>query len=124
MSSLKVAETAHLRRRQNRAGDDSFKLVPCLHFQGTGHGVRGLADGNHQHSVVSMKIVEVFADAQHAAFTGDMTLKSLVDTGFCKCVLEKMPRRNAHLDGQLFPIRGCRRHGKNYTSGTKASLQP
>src|SRR5579864_8572112 len=104
MSAMKIAEPACLRTRLNRTGDDSFKVISRLNFQCTQHCLRGLADGNHQHAVVSMKIVKVFADTQHPAFAGNMTLESSINAGFTQRTFEKLPRRDPHLNGDSLAV--------------------
>ena len=101
---MKITEPARLRIRLHRTGDDSFKIISGLNFQRAHHRVRSLADRNHQHAVVGMQIVKVFAHAQHAALTTNIALECLINTGFAKSAFEKMPRRNPHLDGKSFAV--------------------
>ncbi len=84
MSAMKIAEAACLRIRLHGTGDDALEIVSRLNFQRADHGVRGLADRNHQYAVVGMKIVKVFADAQHAAFAGNMPLEGPINAGFSR----------------------------------------
>jgi hypothetical protein len=51
-----------------------------------------------------MKIVEVFADSQHPAFTRNMALESAINAGFAQGVFEEMPRRDPHLNGESLSI--------------------
>ena len=76
MSADKVSKTPHVKLRLNRAGYDSLESLPGLLMQGGQHGVRGLADCNHENAAMRMKVVKIFADAQHAAFAAHMPLKS------------------------------------------------
>ena len=63
---------------------------------------------DHQHAIIGIEVVQVFADAEHAAITIHMSLKCPVDAGFRKRMLEKMPRGNAHIQSKLVAIGGRR----------------
>src|SRR3981081_1637287 len=112
MSTKKVAEPMRLRTRLHRAGDDSFKIISSLNFQGAHHRVRGLADGDYEHAIVRVKIVKVLGNAQHPALARNMALESSIDAGFAQRAFEKMPRQNPHLNGNSFAVTRRRRHGR------------
>ena len=111
---MKVSEAARLRIRPHGTGDDALEITSGLNFQRVDHGVRSLADRDHEHAAVRMKIVKVFADPEHATFTANMPLESPINAGFTEGVFEKMPRRYSHLDSESFAIGRCRRHAGNY----------
>jgi hypothetical protein len=114
MSAQKIAEPPRLRRRLHRTGDDSLKVVSGLNFQRAHHRVRSFANGNHQHPVVGMKVVEIFADPQNAAFTANMAFESPINARLAERAFKNLPRRNPHLDGSSLAV--GRRHGKDYRS--------
>jgi hypothetical protein len=72
--------------------------------------VRSFADRNDRHTTEGIEIVEVLADAQHAAFTINVSLESFIDAGLRQSVLEKLPGSDTHLDGCTLAVCGGR-HG-------------
>src|SRR5713226_2518041 len=106
MAAPEIAKPAYLRSRLGRAGHDPFEAMARLHLQGIDQGVGGFPDGYHQHPVVGVEIVKVLADAQHTPLAVNVPLKSSVDAGFCECMLEKLPGRDAHLDREPAALSG------------------
>ncbi len=100
MPSAKITEASQLRSRVDRTGDDAFEAVSRLHFERIHHGVRRFADGDHEHAIVRIEIVQVFADAEHSAIAIHVTLKRPVDAGFGESVLEQMARGDPHVQGK------------------------
>ncbi len=99
MASEKIAEAANLRSWRGGTGDDPFKAVSGLHVQCSHHGMRRLAQCHDEDSVVGMEIVQVFANAQHAALANHMLFESTINAGPGQGVFEKMARSDAHFDG-------------------------
>ena len=85
---MKISEATGLRIWPHGTGDDAFEIISGLKFQRVYHRVRSLADGDHEHAAVRMKIVKVFADPEHATFTADMPLESPINAGFTEGVFE------------------------------------
>jgi hypothetical protein len=110
MSATKITKPANLRRWLNGAAHDAFKAASSLHFKRIEQTVRSFADRNDRDTAEGIEIVEVLADAQHAAFTIHISLESFIDAGFRQSVLEKLPGSDTHLDGCTLAISG-RRHG-------------
>src|SRR6266853_3850135 len=106
MSAAKVTKAPHLRHRIDRTADDAFKAASSLHFQRIQQTVRSFADRNDRDTAEGIEIVEVLADAQHAAFTIHISLESFIDAGFRQSVLEKLPGSDTHLDGCTLAISG------------------
>ena len=104
MAAAKVAKASHLRNRIDRTGHDAFEAIARLHFQRIDHGMRGFADGDHQHAVVGIEVVQVFANAEHSAIAIHVTLKCPVDAGFGESVLEQVTRGDPHVQGKRLAI--------------------
>ena len=72
--------------------------------------MRRLADGNHQHAIVGIEVVQILANSKHAFVTIHMSLKCAVDAGFRQRMLKQVARDNAHVESKLLAIGGRRRH--------------
>ena len=112
MPAVIIAESSRLRSWLHRTGNNALEIVPSLNFQRVHHGVRRFANGDHQHAVVRVEIVKVFADPQHTAFAGNMALEGAINAGFSQRTRENISRLNSHLNGDPFAIARCRRHGR------------
>ena len=86
------------------------KAVARLHFERIDHGMRRFADGDHQHAVVGIEVVQVLANAEHALVAIHMALKCPVDAGFRQRMLKQMTRGDPHVQSKLVAIGGRRRH--------------
>ena len=106
MASAKVAEAPNLRNRIDRTGHNALEAIARLHFERIDHGMRRFADGNHQHAIVGIKVMQVFANAEHSAIAIHVALKCPVDAGFRERMLEQMTRGNPHVQGKLLAIGG------------------
>ncbi len=82
------------------------KRLPACISKRIDHGLRRFADGDHQHAVVGIEIVQVLADAQHSAIAIHVALKRPVDAGFREGMLKQMTRGDSHVQGKLFAIGG------------------
>src|SRR5437016_4653263 len=120
MAALEIAEAANLRGRLDRAGHDAFKSAASLHFKRVDHGVRGLADRDHDDPPVRLQIKKIFKNAQNAAFAIHMPLKRPINAGFSESVLEKMACGDAHVESKALAIRG---HGRILYEGRERAWQ-
>src|SRR5437764_13849923 len=110
MSATKITKPAHLRSGLDKAADDALKAASSLHLQRIEQGVGSFANRDDRDTSKGIEIVEILADAQHAAFTINVSLESFIDAGFRQSVLEKLPGSDTHLDGCTLAISG-RGHG-------------
>ena len=106
MASAKVAKTPNLRNRIDRTGHDAFEAIARLHFKRIDHGMRRFADGDHQHALVRIEVMQVLADAQHSAIAIHMTLKCPVDAGFLEGMLKQVAGGDPHVQRKLFAVGG------------------
>ena len=89
MASAKVAKAPSLRSRIDRTGHNAFEAIARLHFERIDHGMRGFADGDHQHAIVGIEVMQVFANAEHSAIAIHMALECPVDAGFRRACSNK-----------------------------------
>ena len=103
MSAMKITEAAHLTclkltrrfdRRLDRRCDDAFEAAAHLGFESGGHGMRRLSDGDHEDAIVGIKMVQIFADAQHTPLAVHVAREGVFDG----CVLQ---RRRENLAGNF-----------------------
>ncbi len=106
MAAAKIAEASHLRNRIERAGHDACEAAARLHFERIDHGMRRLANGDHQHAIVGIEVVQILANAEHTFIALHVSLKCPVDAGFRKCMLKQVTRSDAHVQGKLIAIGG------------------
>ena len=105
MSATKIAKTAHLRRRLDRTGHNTFnRRLAHLLRERLNHRVSGLADGDHQDARISLQIIKIFADAQQPALAMHMPRKTPGNRSFLQRVKKNLPRRVAHLAEQRITI--------------------
>src|SRR2546422_4457659 len=122
MPAPEIAKAARLRNRLNRTGHDSLEARARLHLQRIHQSWGGFPDRNHQHPAVGVEIVKVFTDAQHTSLTVNVPLESSIDAGFREGMLEKLPGRDAHVDGEALSVGAVTsKHVEDYTS-RKTSL--
>src|SRR5437016_13460742 len=96
MSTTKVAEAMHLRRRIHRGGNDALKPAAYLRLQGLDQRVSRFADRDHQDAPVRVEIVKVLADPQDAAFAVHVASEGLGDGSLLEGVLENLAGSVAH----------------------------
>ena len=104
MAAVEVTKAGQLGTWSYGCRNNSFEALSGLHFQGVDHPGCGFAEGNHEHAAVGIKLVEVFADAQHAAFAINMALEGTVDAGFGEGVFKKLAGCDPHVEGKAFAI--------------------
>ena len=68
--------------------------------------MRRFADGDHQHAVVGIEIVQVLANAKHPAIAIHVALKCPVNAGFRESMLKQMTRGDPHVQGKFLAIGG------------------
>src|SRR5437016_3515371 len=97
MSAEKVTKAANLKRRLNRACDNSFEAFSSLFVQRDQHRVCGFANRNDENAAIGVQVVKIFTNPQHLAFAGDMLRKSPADAGFAQRMLEDVAGNFLHL---------------------------
>src|SRR5262249_29027987 len=109
MAPRKVAVTRELRRLRAGIGDDALHGRPNLLRQALGHAMAGLAEGNSQYARIRLQVVEIVANAQHAALIVHVPRESPLDAGFVQRVRKDFSRHGAHVDfGRHQPASTCR----------------
>src|SRR6059036_2092023 len=98
MAAAKIAEASHLRNWIDGSGYDPFESAARLHFERIDHGMGRLAEGNHQHPVVGIEIVQVLANAKHTFVAIHVTLKGPVNAGLGQRVLKQVAGGYAHVE--------------------------
>ena len=106
MASAIVAKAPNLRNWIDRTGHDALEAIARLHFERIDHGMRGFADGDHEHAAIRIQVMQVFANAEHSAIAIHMALKCPVDAGFAERMLKQMTRSDPHVQGKLLAIGG------------------
>src|SRR6185437_5073431 len=96
MSTLKIAKAANLELWGNGACNDTFETFACLVMKRSKHRVRSLPQRNDEHSAVGVQVVQVFANAQHAALARDVSRKCLAHTTLPQRMVEDVPRDFFH----------------------------
>ncbi len=104
MPSAKVAEAPHLRDGIDRTGHNPFETIPRLHLERVEHGMRRFSDGDYKNAVIRIEVMQVFADAEHAAIAIHMTLERPIDACVSERVLEQMTRCHPHVQVKLLAI--------------------
>src|ERR1700687_1453383 len=114
MCAAKIAETAHLAGGLNRRCDDAFEAAAELGFESGGHGVRGLADRNHEDAMEGIEMVQVVADAQDAALAVHITGEGTFDGSVLQGGVEYLTGDVAHAPELLVAHGRDRGHGGDY----------
>src|ERR1700716_2396946 len=117
MSTAKITEAANLVYWFDRRCDDAFEAAAELRFESGGHGVRGLSDGDDEHTIVGIEIVQIVADAQNAALTVHVAGESVSDGGILESGRKDLARRLAHASKLLGALGRKIGHRGNYKEG-------
>src|SRR5215469_1533663 len=96
MSALKITEGAGLEWRNQRARNHAFEALARLLNESSEHRVCGFTQGNDQHTVVGVEVVEVFGNAEDSAIAVHVAREGLFYAGFGQCVFEQAPRDFFH----------------------------
>ena len=88
MSAVKIAKAADVKLGFDGTGDDAFEALAGLFVQRSEHRVRSFADGDYEHAVVGIQVVQVLANAENSALGVHLPGESLADAGFPKSVFE------------------------------------
>src|SRR5450755_2380328 len=96
MSPSKIAQAAYLARWFHRRRHDALKTASRLSLKSRRHGVRRLANGNREHALIRIEMIQIFADAQDAVLAMHVARERAFDGSILQRRSEDLSRRITH----------------------------